>query len=278
MDGKTKLSPIQEGYSTSLSPKTKRYSKGSLSPKTKRYSKGSLSPKTKRYSKGSLSPKTKRYSKGSLSPKTKRYPKGSLSPKTKRLPKTIRSRSLNKTFTNRTRKNVAFKSLTHEDKTFFILKFMDETIKLSENLIEITEDIIVNRKKFKKSIFSSKKRKYSQRLLKASRDFHNYLLIWSNKHVSFKKRYIDPMYERNGGGFFGKQSATEQDLLKMIQSLKGLINVFNKAKERFIEYPKMMNKENITNIYNTSLSVLFRSNVSLQETIIPMLQKFKIEY
>ena len=222
----TKLSPIPEEDSSSLSSKTIR------------------SFKSQKY--------------------TKQSPKVSLSSKT------IQSRSLNKTFSNRTRKNVALKSLT--DKNFFILKFMEKTIILSENLIEITEDIIVNRKKFKKSIFPSKKRKYSQKLLKASYNFHNYLLLWS----TFKKRYIDPMYERNGGGFFGKQSATEQDLLKLIQSLKGLINAFKKAKERFIENPKMMNKKNITNIYNTSLSLLFRSNVSLQETIIPMLQKLKI--
>jgi hypothetical protein len=143
-------------------------------------------------------------------------------------------------------------------------------------LMQNVEDILEYRRKYKNSIFSNKKRKYSQKLLESSQDFNKNLVKFADQHISFKKKHIDPAYQKNGGGLFGRQSATEQDLKKLIKSLESLIVVFNKTKERFLEYPKMMNKENIGNMYKTSFTVLFRSNVSFQETIIPMLKKYKI--
>jgi hypothetical protein len=254
----SKLWTIQE---ESISPK------GSKSPKTRSSPKGSISPKTRSSPRGSISPKTRSSPRGSKSPKSRSSPRGSKSPK---------SRSSLKYATPTIRKKVGFRSLSKSDKNFFTQKFMDDVIGLSKMLMRNIQDILEYRRKYKKSIFSNKKRKYSQKLLESSQDFNKNLITFAKKHISFKNKYVDPMHQNNGGGIFGRKSATEQDLNKLIKSFESLIDVFNNTKERFWEYPNMVNKENITNIYNTSFSVLFRSNVSLQETIIPMLQKYKI--
>lgn len=233
------------------------YPKGSISPKSRSSPKVNISPK------GSKSPKESTRTRSSLS----RSPRGSKSPK---------SRSSLKYATPTRRKKVGFRSLSKSDKNFFTQKFMDDVIGLSKILMRNIQDILEYRRKYKKSIFSNKKRKYSQKLLESSQDFNKNLITFAKKHISFKNKYVDPMHQNNGGGIFGRKSATEQDLNKLIKSFESLIDVFNNTKERFWEYPNMVNKENITNIYNTSFSVLFRSNVSLQETIIPMLQKYKI--